>query len=309
MLRKALLVFSMCALPLPLGAQKSARDEVLTLFSLIDRADEMVVYSEGFKRESVVYRSSSRKDFEDLKSAITLKTEGRRFPCACVDGPEIALLRNKQEIATVWNHEATAIGSSVWEGEWENQNSDRWLRWFDARGMTYARQFFNQRQFEQRKEVIDEKRWLNAMPASLRPLWSKARSQYNPPLEFPDLRPLNAALAQQYPEADDRIRALLAWFGSGAGPWSGFPGYEEIAAKLLRQYPTEEAIRAVEGRSLSDQELEGTARLLGSWTPIPDRTPIPTELRRALLDHCLRSSDRDKKDRAKKAFESQPPTE
>jgi hypothetical protein len=308
MLRKALLVFSMCVLPLPLGAQKSARDELSTLFSLIDQADEMVVYSEGFKRESVLYRSSNRKDFEDLKSAITLKPKGRGFACACIDGPEIALLKDKQEIATLWNHEGTAIGSSVWGGEWENQDSDRWLRWFGARGMSYARQFFNQVQLEQRNEVIDEERWMNAMPASLRPLWSKARSQYNPPLQFPDLRPLNAALAQQYPEADDRIRALLAWFGSGAGPWSGFPGYEEIAAKLLRQYPTEEAIRAVDGRILSDQELEGTARLLGSWTPIPDRTPIPTELRHALLEHCLKSSDQDKKDRARKAFDPEHPT-
>jgi hypothetical protein len=94
----------------------------------------------------------------------------------------------------------------------------------------------------------------------------------------------------------------MAWFGSGAGPWSGFPGYEEIAQKILRQYPTEELIGAVDGRSLSDEELEGAARILGNWTPIPDHTPIPPGLRQILLDHCLRSSDQDKVDHAKKAF-------
>jgi len=303
MFRKPLLAFALVVLTVPIVAgQKGRQEQISRLFALIDQADEMVVYSEGFKREFVVYRSSKRKDFEELKSAITLKRKGGPFVCACVDGPEIALSKNKKEIAAVWNHEGTAIGSSVWQGDWENSDPDRWLRWFDARGMKGAREFFNQMQSEYREATVDERRWLQAMPSSLKPLWAKARSQYNPPIEFPDLKPLNAALEKQYPETYDRICALMAWFGSGAGPWSGFPGYEEIAEKLLRQYPTTELIRAVESRNLTNQELEGAARILGGWTPIPDDTPIPAELRRTLLDHCLKSSDQDKVERARKAF-------
>jgi len=60
------------------------------LFAAIDQADEMIVDSEGFKRELLLYRSSNRKDFEQLKSAITLKRSGGPFVCACMDGPEIA---------------------------------------------------------------------------------------------------------------------------------------------------------------------------------------------------------------------------
>jgi hypothetical protein len=120
--------------------------------------------------------------------------------------------------------------------------------------MKYARESFNSRQAQQQKARIDERRWLNAMPSSLRPLWANAVRQYNPPTHFPDLKPLSTALVKQYPDTDDRIRALMAWFGSGGGPWSGFPGYEEIAARLLRQYPTPELIKAVEGRSLKEQQ-------------------------------------------------------
>jgi hypothetical protein len=303
MFRELFVAFALVGSTLPLVAgEKSRQEQISDLFVLIDQADEMVVYSEDFKREFVVYRSSNRKDFEELKSAITLKRAGGPFVCACMDGPEIALLKDKKEIAAVWNHEGTAIGSSVWKGDWENGDSDRWLRWFDARGMTGAREFFNRMQSEYRRAAADERRWLDAMPSSLKPLWSNARNQYNPPTEFPDLKPLNAALVKQYADTPDRIRALLGWFGSGAGPWSGFPGYEEIVAKLLRQYPTAELISAVEDRNLTDQELEGTARILGSWIPVPDRTPIPEDLRRTLLDHCLKSQDQDKLERAKKAF-------
>jgi len=219
------------------------------LFALIDQ-DEMIVYSEGFRREFVVYRSPKRKDFEDLKRATTLKPKGGPFLCACVDGPEIALLKKKKEIAAVWNHEGTAIGSSVWKGDWYNADSDRWLRWFDARGMTGAREL-----------------------------------------------------------ESDRIRARLIWFGSG--PWSGFPGYEEIAAKLLLQYPTAQLVAAVENENLTEEELEGAARILASWRPAkpffvhPElRTVVPAKLRKTLLKHCLKSPDQDKRDRAQRAFGS-----
>jgi hypothetical protein len=305
MLRKLFVAFGLLALTLPLLAgEKSRQEQISDLYVLIDQADEMVVYSEGFKREFVICRSSHRKDFDELKSAITLRRKGGPFVCACMDGPEISLLKNKKEIAAIWNHEGTAIGSSVWNGDWENSDPDRWLRWFDARGMKGAREFYNQMQSQYRKSAVDERRWLNAMPSSLKPLWSKALSQYQPPTEFPDLKPLNDALVNQYPDPYDRIRALIAWFGSGAGPWSGSPGYEEIAAGLLHQYPTSELIRAVESRNLTDQELEGAAKILASWTTVPDRTPIPAELRRTLLNHCLKSSDQDKVAAAKKAFGS-----
>jgi hypothetical protein len=128
----------------------------------------MVVYSEGFKREFVVYRSSKRKDFDELKSAITLKRDGGPFDCACMDGPEIALLKNKNEIAAAWNHEGTAIGSSIWSGDWENSDPERWLRWFDTRGMTSARELFNDIQSEYKQSAVDERRWLETMPSSLK---------------------------------------------------------------------------------------------------------------------------------------------
>ena len=282
--------------------QPSANQATAELFALIDKADEMVVYSEGFKREFVIYRSSNRKDFDALKAAITLRHGSRPFVCACMDEPEIALLRNGTEIATVWNHEGRAIGSSVWKGDWYNRDPNRWLRWFDARDMTFARAFFNEMETQTKDADQAEKRWLKAMPSSLKPLWNNARRQYNPPMSFPDLKPLDAALLKQYPDTYDRIRALLSWFGSGAGPWSGFPGYEEIAAKLLREYPTTDLIKAVGARQLTEEQLEGAARILGSWKPISDPTPIPSELQRTLLEHCLKSSDQDKVERAKKAF-------
>lgn len=306
MLRQILVALLVLASGTPLFAGDKSREQLVSeLSALIDQADEMVVFPDGSRYGSPVYRFSERKDFDELKSAITLSPEGGPFVCACVDGPEIALLRKGKEIGTVWNHDGTAIGSSVWEGDWETSDPDRWLRWFDARGMKEPQRSFNAMQDARKKEVEDEKRWLAAMPSSLRPLWPMALKQYQPWLQKDlELAPFNEALVKEYPDGDVRIRALMAWYGSGAGPWSGFPAYEEVADRLLRQYSTEALMKAAQGRTLTEQELEGAARILGGWRRVPDHTLIPEELRRTLLEHCLKSSDPDKVERARRAFAS-----
>jgi hypothetical protein len=94
MLRRLVVAFALIALTPPLVAGEKSRGQLMSeVFGLIDQADEMVVFSEGFRRESVVYRSSNRKDFQELKSAITLKGKGGPFVCACVDGPEMCRLK------------------------------------------------------------------------------------------------------------------------------------------------------------------------------------------------------------------------
>src|SRR5262249_47774367 len=101
MLRRMLILFALVGLALPvIAGEKNSQQVTSDLFVPIDQADEMVVYSEGFRREFVVYRSKKRRDFDELKSSITLKRKGGPFVCACVDGPEIALLKNKKEIAS-----------------------------------------------------------------------------------------------------------------------------------------------------------------------------------------------------------------
>ena len=295
-----------CCIP-SFAKEKSAQAYLSELFALIDRADEIIVYSDGFKRESVLYKSSDRRDLNALKQAITLKPHGGPGMCACIDQPEIALLKKGKEIAAVWNHEGSAIGSSVWGGEWESRDPERWLHWFDQRGMKQAaRLMYGVDAAIIKQGELDEKRWEKAMPGSLRPLWTKAREQVGPPPDKLNLKPLNEALAKQYPDQQERLRPLFAWFGSGAGPWSGYPLYEEIAERLLLQYSTADLISAATTRPLTDVQTEGAARTFANWYFQRDRPKdsrlIPNDLKRKLYERSLKGSDPDKIERAMKAF-------
>lgn len=162
------------------------------------------------------------------------------------------------------------------------------------------------------KELVEQQkaaqgayaRWMDAMPGSLKPLWNVALRN----VLSPEVQPLRSALAGQFPDTRARILALYAWFGSGSGPWSGFPSYESVAERLLLDFPTDKLIATASGTRLSEQQTEGAARLFAGWTLYTerpeDRDSVPPDLRKLLLEHTLKSKDEDKVARAKKAFAS-----
>jgi hypothetical protein len=155
---------------------------------------------------------------------------------------------------------------------------------------------------QDKKADAAEARWRKAMPKSILPLWDGvARGPFEP-----DVAPLRTALAREFPDTRQRILALFAWYGSGEGPWSGFPSYEEIAEKLLLEYPTPDLVAAAETGTLTEPQLEGAARLFGGWpfgkNRPADQKALPPALKKKLLDHSLKSTDQDKRQRARSAF-------
>ena len=155
---------------------------------------------------------------------------------------------------------------------------------------------------QHRKAQASYEKWMAAMPTSVKPLWdSVLRSGISPKID-----PLRPALTGEFPDRRKRILALYGWFGSGAGPWSGFPSYESVVEELLLDHPTEVLIDVASNERLNQAQLEGAARLFAGWmfaTRRPeDRDSVPPALRTRLLDHALRSGDADKSDRARKAF-------
>ncbi len=164
---------------------------------------------------------------------------------------------------------------------------------------------------QEEKAKASEVRWYAGMPRSIRPMWGKTSEEFLllMKLSSTDLNQLLQALAQEFPQGSDQILALLTWYGSGEGPWSGFPAYEDIPQQLLMEFSTAEILAAIESTSMSDTQLEGAARFFGGWelsVRRPDKLKaLPESLKRTLLEHSLGSTDEDKRTRAKRAFSAQ----
>lgn len=175
------------------------------------------------------------------------------------------------------------------------------MDWLSARGITFVREEYDE---ARRREIVSQaraERWRAALPTSLAPFFDdmdgggELHSEWLP------------ALAAEYPDLRQRAVVLLRLFGSGAGPWSGYPSYEDVPQKLLAKMPAQVLIAAATDTS-DDRVTEGAARLFSSWefrNRLPgDRGALPAELKRRLLAHAERCENEDNRARARAAFGS-----
>jgi hypothetical protein len=159
------------------------------------------------------------------------------------------------------------------------------------------------RETENRSWAEKEAHWRDRMPESIRPLWNDVLRS-NP--IYPETKRLDAALVKGIPDESERILALLAWYGSGSGPWTGYPAYEEVAAQMLARFPADKIVATVESRTLTKEQLEGTARYFAGFNSVSGGKRVqdlPASLKKMLLEEVLQSGDADKIERAKRAFE------
>lgn len=289
------------------NAQKAGNGlaDVTKLQSVIDQADKVVAYeTSGMSEEREIYSSSNKPDLASLKSSITIEPPGEWFQCACIPSTVLRLYRRDKMIGELAVFEGTTIRFRKWKSDARIASPEAWFGWLDKRGITTPRKEFEEETAREQQAQAAEDRWMKAMPASLRPLWDTVAG--NDPTGKYDTTWMDAALAKEYPDQRTRILRLMAWYGNGAGPWSGFPAYESVAEQMLLEYPTSELVSAIAGQQLNEVEIEGAARLFGSWdfgrTRPNDSAQIPADLKRALLEHSLRTTDEDKQLRAKHAF-------
>jgi hypothetical protein len=273
------------------------------LAALIDQADKLVVLDTRSEELPVLFESSDRRDLEELKTSLRVNPSEEGKYCTCGYGsPTIVLYANGEKIGEIANHHLRWIRCSLWQNRAVVGDAEAFLKWFDDRDILNARMEYEIRLEETTTWKDNKQRWLEAMPPAIR--------RRGPP-ERQGLRRINAVpfrevLARDMPDRNERILALFAWFGSGAGHWSGYPTYESLPQEMLLEYPTADLLAAVEGKELTAAQTEGVARLFASFTfsrlRPNDLQMLPAGLRARLLEHSLASPDQDKRERARKAF-------
>src|SRR5687768_43901 len=250
-------------------ATKPAKGEVdpQALMELIDRADRLVVFAEPAQDAVVLYETSERHDLDALKSALKLARPEKPVHCMCLGSPIIVLYAGDERVGEIRNHHAVLVRTDLWESDAPITDREAYLAWFDERKITAPRDEVNAERQRQEQFARDRRRWVEAAPASVQPLLPEVEKAFSPgmavfkpsrpregaaaaPARNPALEPLREALAGEFGDEADRVLALLAWFGSGAGQWSGFPSYEAIPEQMLLAYPTPELLAAIQGRDL-----------------------------------------------------------
>ena len=278
------------------------------LTDLISQADKIVVYDYRMETERILFTSSDPKDIADFKESISIAAPDAWVRCSCMSMPTVRLYRDDKELAVITYFSPRLIRASIWKSDAFLHDTEKWLKWFDDRKIPWLRKEYEADLARAKKQELAEVRWQKAMPKSIRPLWaSVTKNQFFSGILAPDLSPLKKALIKELPATSERILALSHWFGSGAGPWSGFPAYETIPETLLLEYHLSDILSVVKSTTITDAQLEGLARLLAGWDFSQKRPKdvenIPEAIKKILLAHSLKSTIEDNRDRAKSAFE------
>lgn len=311
-LLRVVLAFSILIAAIPqkeTAAKKKGPVRVEELLALIAKTDTVVVYASEYARGKILYASSHRKDISALGEAISIADPDYEFICVCGTSPEVVLYHKGKELATIGVLPEGVIRSSLWHSDAFIQDKEKWFGWFDDRNIRSPRKNYERDIAEEEADRALEARWVAAMPEGMRPIWPKVMEQMMSAgiPQPPNTKPLEEELAKEIPDDSGRIRVLMSWYGSGVGPWSGYPLYEDVAEQMLLEYSTYQLLKALDGVTLTELETEGAARLFSSWEfhrrRPDDNSMIPARLKKQLLDHSLKSSDSDKLERARAAFE------
>jgi hypothetical protein len=272
------------------------------LHNMLARAIRVVVKDSPMDDAKTLFESTDKRDLEELQRSLLLETPTESFHCMCIGSPALYLYGVNGQHVLLTNHHGLTVRCSMWTSDVRISHTEKWLSWFDRRGIAGPRQEFRDMQAQRERGKRDWDRWLAAMPKAIAPVWIEALGQFGDV----DIVPLRAALERDLPNEQERIVALLEWFGSGAGPWSGYPSYETAAEELLLGYPTKSIVEAIQSSSTNPARTEGAARLFGGWSFQQQRPDglkeVPDDSKRVLWNHVRNTEDTDKLNRAMGAF-------
>jgi hypothetical protein len=278
------------------------------LAAAITGADRIVVHDKLTADAKLLYTSTNVADIEAFRDVVAIVPRNGGFHCMCDGTPVVRLYKGEKLLVQVTNHHGLSIRTSLWTSDARLSDQERWLHWFDARGMKEPRAEVEQHAKERKAADESRERWVAAMPKSLRVGWEETwENEQGIPFDT-----LRDKLAKEYPDTGARVLALFAWFGGGLGKWSGFPGYELIPEKLLLEISTGDLMAAAQSPDLSETQLEGAARLFAGWEFFQQRpkdlAKLPPALKQRLLRYTFNCpkldtwADNDKRQRAQKAF-------
>jgi hypothetical protein len=198
-----------------------------------------------------------------MREALRIREGGPSFRCMCRGDFAVELFRGRRAIAAIGLHHGVSIRLDDWGSDAELADGRLFFAWLADHGVPGPlAEYEASLQFQKEAEALRLK-WREAAPPEARPfLDGIAPESLAPSQEKSACEPILRALEAAYPAPRDRIARLFAWYGSGAGPWSGYPAYEHVADLLLMQHDFPDVIDAVAAGLDAPEEETGAARFI-----------------------------------------------
>jgi hypothetical protein len=206
-------------------------------------------------------------DVARLAGHLQIVSPESAFHCMCLGDWAIELRRGAGRAGVVGLHHGRSLRI---DGAWSDAllaDPEGLLRFLAARGLAAPLEEWERAREDARRFEVLRARWVEACPPVLRDLLPVLENGYLP-ADHPAVLDALARLRTQTPEPVQIARALLGWYGSGEGPWTGYPSYENAACQLLRSLEIADVVEAARTAG-SDGEAFGAARFFARWNADP----------------------------------------
>lgn len=219
-------------------------------------------------------------DIEVLAGLLAVVDDGPEDLCRCRGWPTLVVRDASGAETATWtlHHQAGIRGL----GEWDVDLRDgaALTDWLAGRGLTGSRAAQEALAKYVAEDEARRAAWLRAAPADLTAAAeAAARGGQDDELRLADL------VAHRYPDAERRIRMLVAWAGFPARyttTMGGTPWAELAPERMLLTEPAETVFAALTAAPLTAEQLDGATELVTTmeWT-----AGLPEPLRAQLLEH------------------------
>ena len=237
------------------------------------------------RARGAVFSGKSGRDGDQLERALLI-----------VDQSDLASLREAMRLAAgpgphcmcSGDMELTITGEGVferitlhhgytlrWPGAWEwcdvaLADPDAFAKWLAERGVSRYLDEHAQRSSEHARRQVEVERWITAVSAPIRTRVAALIDADYFALQapaHPEVVAYVAALRGALGADEHVALALLRWYGSGVGRWSGFPVHETLPESMLEALGLARVLDAVMARPIDGDALSGLARYFAMAKP------------------------------------------
>lgn len=247
--------------------------------------------------------TSDRATLASFRGCFTIVEDPQTFGhCMCLGDPHLELYAGDKLAAIIGYHHGFSIRWNAWKHDALLKEPHRLLNWLSDHGVGGPRLEIEETSRLYEESQRHREQWLEAMPDCFRPFQERMDDDLNSELH----QLLLAALRATIPSPKQQALSLFGWFGSGAGPWSGYPSYEGVPKELLLDYSTSSLVEALTSSTPTETQWCGAARYFGGWDfwkrKQGDRALLPTALNQRLLAAARATNIADNFERAVGAF-------